>query len=149
MSSTGTAGTTRSVIVERDLSHPPAKVWRALTQSALIEDWLMQNDFEPRVGHKFNFRATPMPHWNGVVDCEVLIVEPERRLSYSWNSLGDEAANGLKSVVTLTLTPTSTGTHLRMEQSGFRSDEDNNYRGANYGWQRFVTNLERVVAGLA
>jgi uncharacterized protein YndB with AHSA1/START domain len=144
---TNIAGATHSVIVERDLPHPPEKVWRALTQSALIEDWLMQNDFEPRVGHKFNFRATPMPHWNGVVDCEVLIVEPQKQLSYSWN-VGDEAANGLKSVVTLTLTPTVTGTHLRMEQSGFRSDEDNNYRGANFGWQRFTANLERVVAAL-
>ena len=144
---TSTASVTHSVIVERDLPHPPEKVWRALTQSALIEDWLMQNDFEPRVGHKFNFRATPMPNWNGVVDCEVLIVEPQKQLSYSWN-VGDEAANGLKSVVTLTLTPTVTGTHLRMEQSGFRSDEDNNYRGASFGWQRFTANLERVVAGL-
>ncbi len=58
---TNIASATHSVIVERDLPHPPEKVWRALTQSALIEDWLMPNDFEPRVGHKFNFRATPMP----------------------------------------------------------------------------------------
>jgi uncharacterized protein YndB with AHSA1/START domain len=139
---TSTASVTHSVIVERDLPHPPEKVWRALTQSALIEDWLMQNDFEPRVGHKFNFRTTPMPHWDGVIGCEVLIVEPQKQLSYSWNALG------LQSVVTLTLTPTATGTHLRMEQSGFPSNEDNYYRGANYGWQRFTANLERVVAAL-
>ncbi len=82
-----------------------------------------------------------------MVDCEVLIVAPQKQLSYSWN-VGDKSANGLKSVVTFTLTPTATGTHLRMEQSGFRSDEDNNYRGANYGWQRFTANLERVVAAL-
>jgi len=71
---------TQSLVIERELSHPAEKVWRALTQGALIEDWLMKNDFQPVVGHKFNFRATPMPHWNGVTDCEVLAVEPCQRL---------------------------------------------------------------------
>ena len=135
-----TAPTTHTLVVERDLAHPPQKVWRALTQSALLADWLMANDFAPSVGHKFNFRSTPMPQWNGVIDCEVRIVEPEKRLSYSW------AALGLETVVTFTLTPNAAGTHLRMEQSGFRSDEDNNYRGATYGWQRFVGNLEQLLA---
>jgi uncharacterized protein YndB with AHSA1/START domain len=141
MSDTAT-GATRSVIIERELPHPPEKVWRALTQNALIADWLMANDFAPRVGHKFNLRRTPMPHWDGVIDCEVLVVEPEKRLSYTWNALG------LESVVTFTLTPTATGTHLRMEQAGFRPDQENNYRGAQYGWERSVADLERVVAGL-
>jgi uncharacterized protein YndB with AHSA1/START domain len=141
MSETAT-GTTRSVVIERELAHPPEKVWRALTQSALIADWLMANDFAPRVGHKFNLRGTPVPQWNGVIDCEVLIVEPEKRLSYTWGALG------LESVVTFTLTPTATGTHLRMEQTGFRPDQENNYRGAQFGWRRNVANLERVVAGL-
>lgn len=134
------AETMRSVIVERDLPHPPGKVWRTLTQSALLADWLMANDFAPRVGHKFNFRSTPMPNWNGVIDCEVLIIEPEKRLSYSWGALG------LVSVVTFTLTPTATGTHLRMEQSGFRPDQEANYRGAMYGWQKFLTALEQLLA---
>ena len=138
----------RSVVVEREMPHPPEKIWRALTQGALIEAWLMQNDFQPVVGHRFNFRAAPMPHWNGVVDCQVLAVEPHKRLSYSWNASGDEAAGGLKTVVTWTLTPTTGGTHVRMEQSGFRPEEEANYRGANYGWQRYVGGLERVAAGL-
>jgi uncharacterized protein YndB with AHSA1/START domain len=137
-----TAPTTHTLVVERDLPHLPAKVWRALTQSALLADWLMANDFAPSVGHKFNFRSTPMPQWNGVIDCEVQIVEPEKRLSYTW------AALGLETVVTFTLMPSAAGTHLRMEQSGFRSDEDNNYRGATYGWQRFVGNLEQLLARL-
>jgi uncharacterized protein YndB with AHSA1/START domain len=68
------AAATRSVVVERQMPHPPEKIWRALTQGPLIEEWLMQNDFQPVVGHSFNFRATLMPHWNGVVDCEVLVV---------------------------------------------------------------------------
>ena len=140
--------TTRSVIIEREMPHPPEKVWRALTQSPLIDDWLMKNDFQPVVGHKFNFRATPMPNWNGVTDCEVLVVEPHERLSYSWSASGDEAANGVKTIVTFTLTPVTGGTHLRMEQSGFGQNEEANYRGAQYGWQKFIGELERVVASL-
>jgi len=134
--------TTRSLVIEREMPHPPEKIWRALTESPLIEEWLMKNDFQPVVGHRFNFRATPMPNWNGVVDGEILVVEPNSRLSYSWGSMG------LKSVVTWTLTPTKGGTHVRMEQSGFGSEEDGYYKGASYGWQKFISNLEQVVAKL-
>jgi uncharacterized protein YndB with AHSA1/START domain len=80
-------------------------------------------------------------------DCEVLIVEPNERLSYSWNTSGEEAANGLKTI-TWTLTLKKGGPHVRMEQLGFRPNEEANYQGANYGWQRFISGLERVVAGL-
>ena len=139
---------TQSLVIERDLPHAPEKVWRALTQGALIEDWLMKNDFQPVVGHKFSFRATPMPHWNGVTDCEVLAVDPCRRLSYSWNASGGEAANGLKTVVTWILTPTRDGVLLRMEQSGFRPDDKRNYQGAAYGWPKYLDGLARVAASL-
>jgi uncharacterized protein YndB with AHSA1/START domain len=128
---------TRSIVIERELPHPPEKIWRALTQPHLIEEWLMKNDFKPVVGHGFNLRAD----W-GVVDCQVLAVEPNKTLSYTWGSLG------LESVVTWTLTPTSTGTHLRMEQSGFRPDQPQYYQGAKGGWQKFIAGLERVVAEL-
>jgi uncharacterized protein YndB with AHSA1/START domain len=143
-----TAAATRSLVVEREMPHPPEKIWRALTQSPLIEAWLMQNDFQPVVGHRFNFRAAPMPHWSGVVDCQVLGLEPYQRLAYSWNASGEEAADGLRTVVTWTLTPTTGGTHVRMEQSGFRREDEANYQGAGYGWQRFVVALQRVAAGL-
>ena len=83
-----------------------------------------------------------------MVDCRVLVVEPEQRLSYSWNASGDEAAGGLKTVVTWTLTPTQGGVLVRLEQSGFRLEDEANYQGANYGWQRYFSNLERVTAGL-
>ena len=128
---------TLAVVVERELSYPPEKIWRALTQPHLIEEWLMKNDFKPVVDHRFNLRAD----W-GAVDCQVLAVEPNKTLSYTW------AAYGLESVVTWTLTATSTGTHLRMEQSGFRPEDDAAYKGASYGWQKFIGNLERVVGGL-
>jgi uncharacterized protein YndB with AHSA1/START domain len=127
-----------SVVVERELPHPPEKIWRALTQPHLIEEWLMKNDFKPVVDHRFNFSAD----W-GAVDCEVMAVEPNKTLSYTW------AAMGLESVVTWTLTATSTGTYLRMEQSGFRPDQKQAYHGAKYGWQKFFTGLERVVGGLS
>jgi len=94
------------------------------------------------VGHKFNFRFTPMPNWNGIIDCEVLVVEPDTKLSYSWGSLG------LESVVVWTLIATSGGTLVRMEHSGFRPDQEASYKGAKYGWQNFIGRLERVVAGL-
>ncbi len=134
--------TTRTLVIEREMPHPPEKIWRALTQGSLIEEWLMKNDFQPTVGHQFKFRATPVPNWNGVIDCEVLVIEPNSRLSYSWDSMG------LTSVVAWTLTPTKGGTHLRMEQSGFRSEEDASYKGASYGWQKFIGSLEQVVAKL-
>lgn len=132
----------RSLVIEKELAHPVGKIWRALTQGALIKEWLMDNDFQPEVGHKFRFRSTPMPNWNGVIDSEVLVVEPHKTLSYSWNSMG------LESVVVWTLVATSGGTLVRMEQSGFRPDQEANYQGANYGWQKFIGGLERVVAGL-
>ena len=137
-----TADATRSLVIEKEMPHPVEKVWRALTQGELVKDWLMDNDFQPVVGHKFNFRATPMPQWNGVIDCEVLVVEPNKKLSYSWGSMG------LASVVAWTLVATSGGTLVRMEQSGFGPDQEANYRGANYGWQKFIAGLEGVVAGL-
>ena len=129
---------TRTVTVEREIAYPPAKIWRALTQPHLIEDWLMKNDFKPVVDHRFNLRGD----W-GAVDCQVLEVEPERTLSYTW------AAMGLESVVTWTLTPTAKGTHLRMEQAGFRPDQEQAYQGAKYGWQQLFGKLEQLLARAA
>jgi uncharacterized protein YndB with AHSA1/START domain len=130
----------RSVVVERELPFPPEKIWRELTQPHLIEEWLMKNDFNPVVGHRLNLRRTLKPDLNIVVDCQVLIVEPNKTLSYTWSAFD------LEGVVTWTLTPTSTGTHLRMEQSGFRPDQRQAYGGARGGWQKFLANLEQVLA---
>jgi uncharacterized protein YndB with AHSA1/START domain len=142
------ATSTRSIVVERQMPYPPEKVWRALTEGPLIEQWLMKNDFQPIVGHKFNFRAQPMAGWNGVADCEVLVVEPPRRLAWSQNASGDQAADGLHSVVTWTLTPTNAGTHVRMEQSGFRPQDEGGYQAMTFGWPRVLANLERVAGEL-
>lgn len=133
MNETSTA--TRTVTVERDIPFPAEKIWRALTQPHLIAEWLMKNDFKLNVDEKFTLSGD----W-GSVDCKVLEVEPNKTLSYSWDAMG------LESVVTFTLTPTSTGTHLRMEQSGFRPDQTQAYNGAKYGWQNFFAKLEQVIA---
>jgi len=125
----------RSVTIERDIPHPPEKIWRALTQPHLIEEWLMKNDFKPAGGHRFDLTAD----W-GFVSCRVLELEPNKTLSYTWDAMG------LESVVTWTLTPSAAGTHLRMEQSGFRPDQQQAYQGAQYGWQRFLGTLEQLLA---
>lgn len=132
---TDTATAVRAVVVERDTPFPPERVWRALTQPHLIEEWLMKTDFKPVANHRFSFRAD----W-GQVDCQVLAIEPHKTLSYTW------AAMGVDTVVTWTLTPTSGGTRLRMEQSGFRADQQYAYQGATGGWQRFFAALEAVIA---
>jgi uncharacterized protein YndB with AHSA1/START domain len=131
-----TTAETLSVVVERDIAHPPEKIWRALTQPHLIEEWLMKSDFKAEVGHRFDFRAD----W-GSVDCKVETVEPNKMLAYTWE------AYGLKSVVTWTLTATGTGgTHLRMEQAGFRPEQKQAYEGAKHGWKQFFAKLEQVLA---
>lgn len=124
----------QSVLVERALSHPPEKVWRALTQPHLMEAWLSHSDFSPVVGHGFQLRFD----W-GAVDGRVLEVDPCRLLSYTWTS------GELDSVVTWTLTRTPTGTLLRMEQVGFPSDQSRYYVGASAGWPRFFSALELVL----
>jgi len=137
------AAETRSVVVEREFPHPPEKIWRALTQPHLIETWLMENDFRPVVGHRFNMRRTPKPDFHVVVDCEVLKVEPNRTLSYTWSAFD------LEGVVTWTLTPTPAGTLLRMEQSGFKPHQTQALAGATAGWHRVFAKLEEKLAGEA
>jgi len=131
---------TRTLVIEREMPYPPEKIWRALTEGPLLAQWMMDNDFQPVVGHNFTFRATPMPNWNGIVECEVLRVESNQSLSYRWGVGGAG-----EWVVTLTLTPTLAGTHLRMEQSGFLPDQSAAFQGAQYGWNKFIGNLERVI----
>jgi uncharacterized protein YndB with AHSA1/START domain len=126
---------TRSVVVEREVAYPPEKIWRALTQPHLIAEWLMKNDFEPVVDHRFTLSGD----W-GAAECEVRAIEPNKRLVYTWSAMG------LESVVTWTLTPTSKGTHLRVEQAGFRADQERAYQGAKYGWHNFLGKLEQVLA---
>jgi len=131
----------RTLVIERVFPHAQGKLWRALTESRLLAEWLLRNDFEAVAGRRFQFRQEPMPQWDGVIQGEVLTVEPMQRLSYRWSALG------VDTVVTFTLTPAGGGTHLRMEQSGFRADNQRAFAGAKYGWERFLDNLEGLLSG--
>lgn len=132
------ASRTRSVLLERELAHPPEKVWRALTTPHLIGEWLMETDFALELGRRFALRT----EWGEVVG-EVVAVEPHRSLAYTW---GD---GELRTVVTWTLTPSAAGTRLRMEQTGFRIDQPRYYGGARSGWPRHLDALERLLSRTA
>jgi uncharacterized protein YndB with AHSA1/START domain len=125
---------TRSLTMEFNLSHPPAKVWRALTEPELLTKWLMPNDMQAVLGHSFTFKVDmkPTPWWDGVVHCEVQQIELHKRLRYSWKG------GPLDTVVTWTLQETSSGgTVLRLEQSGFppSGKQAAFFDGAQKGWQ--------------
>jgi len=126
-----------TVVVERDLPHPPEKVWRALTRPHHIEDWLVKTDFSPVVGHRFELAFD----W-GVVECRVREVEPHVRLVYTWTS------GELDSVIVWTLAPSGTGTRLRMEQTGFPAGQPRYLMGARAGWPRFFDAIGQVLEGM-
>ena len=123
---------------EFDLAHAPAKVWRTLTEPALMAEWLLPVfDFVPKVGADFTLKTQPVGGWDGVVHCRVLEVDEPRSLRYAWQ-VGD---GWLDTVVTFTLVPTERGTHLTLVQSGFKPDQKQNLGGARYGWKMMGTKL--------
>jgi uncharacterized protein YndB with AHSA1/START domain len=136
---------TQSIAMQIELPHPPAKVWRALTDPALLAKWLMENDIRPMAGESFTFRSQPTKWWDGIVRCDVLAVEPNKRITYSWRS--GSPPEGLDTVVTWTLTPTSSGgTHLALEHSGFRPSDAQAFDGAGKGWHKILAKLEEVLS---
>jgi uncharacterized protein YndB with AHSA1/START domain len=139
---------TQSIFLEYDFPHTLAKVWRTLIEPELLAKWIMVNDIRPLVGHRFTFRADPTPWWDGIVHCEVLEVEPQKRLCYSWRS-GRESSP-LDTVVTWTLSPMpSGGTRLTLEHSGFVPANKFAFDGASKGWQHMVgERLGEVLAAL-
>jgi uncharacterized protein YndB with AHSA1/START domain len=140
---------TQSISLEYNLPHPPAKVWRALTDPQLLAAWLMASDMRPVVGNSFTFKAQPTPWWDGIVRCEVLEIDPRKRLRYTWRS-GPESSP-LDTVVTWTLTPTpSGGTRLALDHSGFVPANAFAFDGASKGWQRMIgEGLTEVLARAA
>ena len=137
---------TDAISFEFDLAHPPAKVWRALTEPALLAEWLLPVvTLELAPGSPFAFRAPPLPGWDGMVKCRFLEIEPERKLSYTW-AVGDME---LDTVVTFTLAPTASGTRLSLVQSGFRPDQKKNFGGARYGWKLMGGRLGELLDTLA
>ena len=123
---------TETISFELDLPHSPPKVWRALTEPALLAEWLLPVvglELEP--GTAFTLNSQPYPGWDGIVHCRILEIEPQRKLSYTW-VVGDM---GLDTIVTFTLAPTASGTRLSLVQSGFKTDQKKNWGGARYGWR--------------
>jgi uncharacterized protein YndB with AHSA1/START domain len=143
------ATATRAIVVEDDLPHAPELVWEAITSSAYLDRWLMKNDFQPVVGHRFTFQAQPMGDWNGVVHCEVLECDPPHRLSYSW--VGGSVSNSdygsaLDSVLTITLTPTSSGTHMKLVHDGFVSPQnDAGFVAMSSGWGTIIKRIAALI----
>jgi uncharacterized protein YndB with AHSA1/START domain len=123
---------TESISFEFDLHHSPEKVWRALTDPALLAEWLLPAvDLKLEPGAAFALKKEPMPGWDGIVNCRVLEIEAQKKLSYTW-VVGDM---GIDTVVTFGLTPTPSGTHLSLVQSGFKPNQKQNFGGARYGWR--------------
>ena len=112
-------GNPRTIHVDQFLAHPPARVWRALTDPVVLARWLMPNDFEPVVGHRFTFRTEPRPEagFDGVTHCQVLEIEPERLLRISWRG------GPLDTTVTWRLVAEGRGTRLLLEHDGFDPDD--------------------------
>ena len=132
---------TESISFEFDLHHSPEKVWRALTDPVLLAEWLLPVvDLELEPEAAFTFKAPPQPGWDGAVNCRFLEIEALRKLSYTW-VVGD-----IDTVVTFTLTPTASGTHLSLLQSGFKPDQKANFAGARYGWKMMGGKLVDLLA---
>jgi uncharacterized protein YndB with AHSA1/START domain len=134
---------TESISFEFDLHHSPEKVWRALTDPALLAEWLLpvvEGTLEP--GAAFTFKTQPYPGWDGTVNCRVLEIDAHKKLSYTW-VVGDMV---LDTVVTFTLTPTASGTRLSLVQSGFKPDQKQNFGGARYGWKTMGGKLVDLLA---
>jgi uncharacterized protein YndB with AHSA1/START domain len=139
---------TESISFAFDLNHSPGKVWRALTDPVLLTDWLLPVvDLKLEPGAAFTFKTQPYPGWDGIVNCRILEIEAQRKLSYTW-VVGD-VGSGLDTVVTFTLTPTASGTRLSLVQSGFKPDQKQNFGGARYGWKMMGGKLVDLLARIS
>jgi uncharacterized protein YndB with AHSA1/START domain len=135
---------TQAITFEFDLPHAPEKVWRALTDPALLSEWLLPVlDLKLEPGAAFTLKTDPHPGWDGTVDCQLVEIEPPRKLSYTWR------VPFLDTVVTFTLTPTASGTRLQLVQSGFKPDQKQNFGGARYGWRMMGGRLVVLLARLS
>jgi uncharacterized protein YndB with AHSA1/START domain len=132
-----------SISFEFDLHHPPEKVWRALTDPALLAEWLLpvvNLNLKLEPGAAFTLKAPPQPGWDGIVNGRMLEIEAQRKLSYTW-VVGD-----IDTVVTFALTPVPSGTRLSLVQSGFKPSQKQNFGGARYGWKLMGGKLVDLLA---
>ena len=135
---------TESISLELDLPHRPEKVWRALTDPELLQEWLLPViDLQLEPGAAFTFKTQAYPGWDGTVNCRFLEIETHRKLSYTWT------VPFLETVVTFTLTPTESGTRLSIGQSGFKPDQKQELGGARYGWKMMSGKLVDLLARIS
>jgi uncharacterized protein YndB with AHSA1/START domain len=137
---------TESISFEVELNHSPEKVWRALTDPALLGEWLLPVvDLKLEPGAAFMFTTQPYPGWDGTVNCRFVEIEAQRKLRYTWN------VPFMDTVVTFTLTPVPSGTRLSIVQSGFKPDQDQkqNFAGARYGWKMMGGKLINLLARIS
>ena len=140
---------TESISFEFDLNHPPEKVWRALTDPVLLEEWLLPVvDHKLEQGAAFTLMAPPQPGWDGIVNCRFVEIETHRKLTYSWIVGDPDSDFFIDTVVTFTLTPTAAGTRLFLVQSGFKPDQKREFGGARYGWRMMGEKLVDLLARL-
>lgn len=133
-----------SISFEFDLRHPPEKVWRALTDPELLAEWLLPViGFKPEPGTAFTYKTQAYPGWDGTVNCRMLEMEPQRKLSYTWS------VPFLDTVVAFTLMPTASGTRLSLVQSGFKPDQKREFGGARYGWKMMGDRLVDLLARIS
>jgi uncharacterized protein YndB with AHSA1/START domain len=147
---TDLANKTRSILIEEEFPHAPAVLWCALSDGAIMAKWMMPpKGFAPIVGQHFTFTTKAAGAWDGTIRCQVLRLEVERVLEFSWT--GGDAGNvgygaPLSTTVTMTLTATETGTRLRLEHAGFALPENQvAYDNMSGGWK---TVLGRIGAAL-
>lgn len=132
---------TEALALEFELRHAPEKVWRALTDPALLAEWLLPVvDLALEPGAAFRFLASPQPGWDGVVNCQLREIEAQRKLSYTW------VVGEIDTVVTFTLTPSGSGTRLSIVQAGFKPGQRQNFAGARYGWKMMGGRLLELLA---
>ncbi len=104
-----------SIEIEITYPHPIERVWRALTDVDALTRWLMPSDFAPRLGQRFTFHTEPGDGWDGIINCEVVALEPPTRLAFTWGNVQLDPPT----LVTFTLAAEGDRTRLRLIHSGF------------------------------
>jgi uncharacterized protein YndB with AHSA1/START domain len=122
------------------LPHPLPRVWAALTTADALREWLMDSDFEPRVGKEFTFLCPPAPGIRGYVECEVLELEPMRRVVWSWHATD----GGDPTTVTIELEPVDGGTRLTLRHRGDAAPDVRDRTAA--GWTQKISELALYLA---
>jgi uncharacterized protein YndB with AHSA1/START domain len=121
----------------------PNEVWEYLTQAELIALWLMPNDFEPILGHQFQFRINPIPSLDldGIIDCKILEIVPFQKLTYTWKGGPGKGVITLDTIVEWTLKPYGNGTKLLLKHSGFKEINLAIFNSMSEGWEKKFQNI--------